>query len=67
MPGEAPRTGSRDPSGRLIPHKLPDEQLANYQGLIGHYHIQRDKQDPGPAFQWDKVVTGARALMAPRP
>jgi N-acetyl-anhydromuramyl-L-alanine amidase AmpD len=53
----------RDAGGKLIPHKLPDEQLAAYQGLIGHYHIQRDKQDPGPAFQWDKVVAGARELM----
>ena len=53
----------KDENGNLIPHKLPDEQLANYQGLLGHYHVQLDKQDPGPAFQWDKVVNGARSLV----
>ena len=53
----------KDANGNLIPHKLPDDQLANYQGLLGHYHVQLDKQDPGPAFQWDKVTNGARALM----
>jgi N-acetyl-anhydromuramyl-L-alanine amidase AmpD len=53
----------RDSQGTLIPQKLPDEQLAGYHGLLGHYHVQLDKQDPGPAFDWDKVVQGARALM----
>ena len=37
--------------------------LGNYHGLLGHYHVQLDKQDPGPAFQWDRVVEGARGLM----
>jgi len=53
----------RDNDGKLITEKLPDEALANYQGLLGHYHVQKDKQDPGPAFQWDTVVNGANALM----
>jgi N-acetylmuramoyl-L-alanine amidase len=53
----------RDEHGRLITHKLPDAQLATYHGLVGHYHIQTNKQDPGPAFQWQRVVDGARALM----
>jgi N-acetylmuramoyl-L-alanine amidase len=57
----------RDENGKLITHKLPDDQLANYEGLLGHYHVQKDKQDPGPAFQWDKIVSGARALMNPAP
>jgi N-acetylmuramoyl-L-alanine amidase len=55
----------RDKDGKLIPQKLPDEELEKYQGLLGHYHVQKDKQDPGPAFQWDKVITGARELMNP--
>ena len=53
----------RDEQGRLITHKLPDARLANYHGLLGHYHIQTNKQDPGPAFQWDRVVEEAKALM----
>jgi N-acetyl-anhydromuramyl-L-alanine amidase AmpD len=54
----------RDAAGHLITSKLPDDVLARYCGLLGHYHIQRDKQDPGPAFDWDRVVDGARQLMA---
>ena len=53
----------RDESGNLIPRKLPDDRLAAYQGLLGHYHIQTDKVDPGPAFQWDKVIDGAHKLL----
>ena len=50
----------KDSAGHLIPRKLDDETLAAYQGLLGHYHIQTNKVDPGPAFQWDYVVRGAR-------
>ncbi|MBS0197528.1 MAG: N-acetylmuramoyl-L-alanine amidase [Planctomycetes bacterium] len=53
----------RDANGQLITSKLSDEQLATYTGLLGHYNIQSNKVDPGPAFQWDRVVDGARRLM----
>lgn len=52
-----------DASGKLINHKLTREQFRNYHGILGHYHIQSDKQDPGPAFQWDYVIDGARKLL----
>lgn len=55
----------RDPAGALIRAKLPDAELARYRGLLGHYHVQTNKVDPGPAFQWERVIQGARALMAP--
>ena len=54
----------RDDRGDLITRKLPDDNLAAYRGLLGHYHIQQNKIDPGPAFDWDRVITGARRLMA---
>jgi len=53
----------RDEQGALIPRKLPDEALANFQGVLGHYHIQANKIDPGPALQWDKLIAGARRLL----
>jgi len=53
----------RDASGKLITHKLPDEELKNYEGVLGHFHIQKDKVDPGPAFQWDYVIGSARRLL----
>jgi N-acetylmuramoyl-L-alanine amidase len=54
----------RDTAGQLVRSKLPDDELNRYQGLLGHYHIQANKVDPGPAFQWDRVVKGARTLLA---
>lgn len=53
----------RDAEGRLAMRKLPDDQLQTYGGLIGHWHIQTNKVDPGPAFDWDYIVTEARRLM----
>jgi N-acetyl-anhydromuramyl-L-alanine amidase AmpD len=32
---------------------------------VGHYHIQKNKTDPGPAFDWSRIVEGARAKMKP--
>lgn len=49
--------------GKLVTGKLPDEQLKNFTGVLGHYHIQDDKADPGPAFDWDRVVNGARRII----
>ena len=43
---------------------LPDERWTGYTGVLGHFHVQRNKQDPGPAFQWDRVIGGARKLMS---
>ena len=54
----------RDDAGRLVPRKLPDEKLRRYQGVLGHFHVQTNKVDPGPAFQWDRVIDGARALLS---
>jgi hypothetical protein len=53
----------KDASGKLIPLKLDEAAYRGYQGILGHYHVQRNKVDPGPAFQWDRVIDGARALM----
>jgi N-acetylmuramoyl-L-alanine amidase len=53
----------RDAEGRLQTGKLPDPELKAYQGVLGHYHIQADKIDPGPALQWDYVIGEARRLM----
>jgi N-acetyl-anhydromuramyl-L-alanine amidase AmpD len=59
-----------DADGKLIPHKLADAALENYSGVLGHYHIQTNKTDPGPAFDWERVIGGAQKILAaeaPRP
>jgi hypothetical protein len=53
----------RDASGGLVSQKLPDDQLARYHGLLGHFHIQSNKVDPGPAFDWEKLFHNARREM----
>ena len=53
----------RDAQGHLIARKLEDPVLEKYQGLLGHYHIQTNKVDPGPALQWDRIVEEARRWM----
>jgi N-acetyl-anhydromuramyl-L-alanine amidase AmpD len=52
----------RDEQGNLITRKLDDEALEKFQGVIGHYHIQTNKTDPGPALDWDFVINRARLL-----
>ncbi len=54
----------RDAQGNLAPAQLDDAAYASYQGILGHYHVQKNKVDPGPAFQWDRLIDGARALLA---
>ncbi|MGE3312847.1 MAG: N-acetylmuramoyl-L-alanine amidase [Limisphaerales bacterium] len=50
----------RDADGRLVREKLADDVLRDYRGLLGHYHIQKDKVDPGPAFDWDRLLRDTR-------
>lgn len=53
-----------DEAGEVIPRVLPEAQLRDYQGVLGHYHIQKNKTDPGPAFDWRRVIDGAKQLIA---
>jgi len=50
----------RNEQGEVVPRVLPDDTLADYHGLIGHYHLTEQKTDPGPAFDWDRVIDGAK-------
>lgn len=55
---EAPR----DASGQVSTTNLSKEQMAEFEGIVGHFHVQANKQDPGPAFQWERLLQQARAL-----
>jgi N-acetylmuramoyl-L-alanine amidase len=54
----------RDQAGALLSAKLPAARFGEYHGILGHYHVQANKVDPGPAFQWERLIAGARALLA---
>jgi N-acetyl-anhydromuramyl-L-alanine amidase AmpD len=53
-----------DAAGQLIPHQLAAEALKNYGGVLGHYHVQKNKNDPGPALDWERVIGGAQKILA---
>jgi len=53
----------RDAAGNLIRSKLPDTELKTVEGVLGHFHIQANKVDPGPALQWDYLIGSARRIL----
>jgi N-acetylmuramoyl-L-alanine amidase len=53
----------RDAHGDLVTQRLSPADLAMFHGVLGHYHIQADKSDPGPALRWDVVINGARRML----
>ena len=57
----------READGRLMTHKMPDAMSQDYHGVLGHYHLQTNKVDPGPAVQWDYLIGEARRLLKLRP
>jgi len=57
---DAPRGGD----GKVLTRALTPEEFAAFQGVLGHYHIQTNKIDPGPAFDWEMVLAEVRRLGA---
>lgn len=53
----------RGADGKVVARKLPEEELKAYRGVLGHFHVQANKTDPGPAFDWERVIGGARKLL----
>jgi N-acetylmuramoyl-L-alanine amidase len=54
----------RDEKGALLTRQLSNDEYDKYEGILGHFHVQGNKVDPGPAFQWDRVIGESRRLMA---
>ena len=52
----------RDAEGNVALHVLSPDELADWDGLLAHWHIKANKTDPGPAFDWDRVLREARAM-----
>jgi len=53
---DAPR--NRD--GTIRMDVFPKKELTAYSGLLGHQHVTKGKVDPGPAFDWQRVIEGAQ-------
>ena len=56
----------KDADGNVIDRTLSDEQWQAFEGVLGHWHIQDNKVDPGPALDWERVMNGARKLARSR-
>ncbi len=57
----------RNSDGSLLTTAMNEEQFRAFRGVLGHYHIQLDKADPGPALQWEMVTREAKKLMPRTP
>ncbi len=53
----------RDAQGTLLTRQLPEAELRSFTGVLGHYHVQDDKADPGSALDWDRIINGARQIV----
>lgn len=56
----------RDQAGRVRMDALSEEEFAAFRGVLGHHHITVDKQDPGPAFDWESFLSAVRTRMTRR-
>ncbi|MBL8801124.1 MAG: N-acetylmuramoyl-L-alanine amidase [Planctomycetes bacterium] len=56
----------RDALGKVRMDALSPEEFAAFSGIVGHHHITVNKQDPGPAFDWERFLGDVRARLAPR-
>ena len=52
----------RDEDGRVRTDALTAEELAAYSGILGHHHVTTRKTDPGPAFDWERLLRDAKRL-----
>lgn len=52
----------RDGNGAVLTRVLTKNELLSFDGIVGHFHVNESKQDPGPAMQWDRLLSDARAL-----
>lgn len=52
----------RDDEGNVLTRTLTNEEWLNFSGVLGHCHIQANKSDPGPAFDYDRLIKKAKAL-----
>lgn len=53
----------RDENGDVLLNTFAKPAWEQFSGVLGHFHVQSNKIDPGPATQWERIVEDARALL----
>ena len=52
--------------GEVLADVMDDRDFEGFSGILGHYHVQLNKVDPGPAFDWTRLQREARAYLEGR-
>lgn len=53
----------RDADGQVLQRQLGDQEWNQFGGVLGHFHIQLNKSDPGPAMDWEYFLAETRAQL----
>lgn len=53
----------RDALGRVTTSRMTEAEEAEFGGIVGHYHVSAQKQDPGPAFDWERFLVRVQTRM----
>jgi N-acetyl-anhydromuramyl-L-alanine amidase AmpD len=53
---DAPRTSD----GHVRTDQLARTEIDSFKGILGHYHITTERNDPGPAFDWERYLRAVR-------
>jgi N-acetyl-anhydromuramyl-L-alanine amidase AmpD len=51
----------RAPDGRVRNDLMTRAEVDAFHGILGHYHITTERNDPGPAFDWERFLAEVRA------
>ena len=54
---DAPRIGG-DPDAGVLPGLMTATDRHGFGGIVGHHHLTGEKVDPGPAFDWPRLLEG---------
>lgn len=49
-----------DQSGRILAEVITNPPVYQFRGLLCHWHVQAEKWDPGPGFDWRRIVSELR-------
>lgn len=50
------RTAPLDPDGKVVQRRLAEP--VGFSGIVGHLHVSANKWDPGPGFEWERILVG---------
>lgn len=50
----------RQVGGKVAMDALSEAEYERFSGILGHFHVTTRKVDPGPAFDWERLLTDVR-------